>query len=65
MEETDQHKLRRIPVPNAEQRRREAIRDTVKRGARGNLQLSLGKFVTPKDKSFDKARSSPWKGSGG
>ena len=41
-----------IPVPDAEQRKRDAIRDAVKRGARGNVQLAHGRFVTPKDKSL-------------
>ena len=53
VEKTDQAKLHTIPIPDVEQRKRKAIRDAVKRGARGNVQLSQGKFVTPKDKSLD------------
>lgn len=56
LERTDQTRPETIPVPDAEQRKREAIRDTVKRGARGNVQLAHGKFVTPKDKSLDNLR---------
>ena len=41
-----------IPLPDSEERRREAVRDTVKRGARGNVQLAHGRFVTPRDKSL-------------
>ena len=52
METKDRTKPTAIPVPDAEQRRREAVRDTVKRGARGNVQLAHGRFVTPKDKSL-------------
>ena len=53
MESKNRSKLDTIQVPDAEVRKREAIRDTVKRGARGNVQLTHGRFVTPKDKSLD------------
>ena len=52
METKDRTKPKTIPVPDAEQRKREAVTDTVKRGARGNVQLAHGRFVTPKDKSL-------------
>lgn len=52
MEPRDRAKPKTIPVPDAEKRKRAAIRDTVTRGARGNVQLAHGKFVTPKDKSL-------------
>lgn len=52
METKDRTKPKAIPVPDAEQRKREAVRDTVKRGARGNVQLAHGRFVTAKDKSL-------------
>lgn len=55
METKDRTEPRTIPVPDAEQRKRAAIRDTVTRGARGNVQLAHGKFVTPKDKSLGDA----------
>ena len=52
MDTKDRTKPETIPVPDAEQRRREAVRETVKRGARGNVQLAHGRFVTPNDKSL-------------
>ena len=41
-----------IPVPSDAERKREAVRQAVKRSARGNIQLVSGKFVTPKDKDL-------------
>lgn len=43
----------RIPVPDVAEREREAVRRTVQRNARGNIQLAQGKFITPKDKDLD------------
>ena len=40
--------------PNPEERRREAAKRAVMRGARGSIQIANGRFVTPKDKSLDK-----------
>ena len=42
-----------LPIPDAGQRTREAVRDTVKRGACGNVLLPHSRFVTAQDKSLD------------
>ena len=41
-----------IPVPDAAKGEREALRRTVQRNARGNVQLARGDFLTPKDKDL-------------
>ena len=50
---TDRKMSARIPVPDVAEREREAVRRTVQRNARGNIQLAQGKFITPKDKDLD------------
>ena len=41
-------------IPTAASSHREAITQTVKRSARGNVQLAFGHFVTRQDKSLSK-----------
>lgn len=41
-----------IPVPDEAKGRRDAIRETVKRYARGNVQLARGDFLLPEDKDL-------------
>ena len=50
---TERKMSARIPVPDVAEREREAVRRTVQRNARGNIQLAQGKFTTPKDKDLD------------
>jgi len=52
-ERADRKMSERIPVPDVAEREREAVRRTVQRNARGNIQLAQGKFITPKDKDLD------------
>ena len=41
-----------IPMPDAAASEREALRRTVRRNARGNIQLARGDMLTPKDKDL-------------
>lgn len=50
---SDRKMSERIPVPDAAEREREAVRRAVQRNARGNIQLAQGRFITPKDKDLD------------
>ncbi len=47
-------KAKTVSVPDAAKTRRESVKRTVTRSARGSVQLARGRFVTPEDKSLDK-----------